>query len=555
VVFDDRDASTPGWERGLTLPDTAFTVEAWVKRGVRGAPPSPPPPLPNPTTAAAQQAGTTPVDLSKLALPPPDALGAGGAAAAQLIVHKAGTSALGDAVFSYYLAATPDYSAVHASVYVPGEGINNRGVYRAAQTAEILAMASVTCPGDPACDPAAAEAGWMHVAAVYNGTVLEIYVDGVLAGRNSWADVEPEPRWVAPLESYGKLTVGAGWAGQLDEVRIHATALSPTAAVENRRCPARFARRLGNPSTTASPESGDTALMASVTFNEGGDGGATPSATEATMRRGGGAPPVHAPVAVFAASTGAPPRAKWIATGRPGARTGAAASPLTSFVEMGPVPIGGHLAADARDTGQVLVHVNDECGHTMGLGATPRLRLLQRAFRFTSFPSVRFPAVNARRELTAGDTQEEANFEVTATGLGCRPGPVRIDYGIRVATVQNPELADFGEPRGYLMDVTMELAAPVADAGAGGAPVLAPAPAVLPHATGAAARGVRVRPAAPSPLRTQIDNLGPSVLGRAAATRLATLPPVGTVLKRLASQRLHPPTAAVLEVNHNDPLP
>eukprot|EP00740_Mantoniella_antarctica_P007358 CAMPEP_0181353738 /NCGR_PEP_ID=MMETSP1106-20121128/2991_1 /TAXON_ID=81844 /ORGANISM="Mantoniella antarctica, Strain SL-175" /LENGTH=191 /DNA_ID=CAMNT_0023466361 /DNA_START=47 /DNA_END=618 /DNA_ORIENTATION=- len=134
----------------------------------------------------------------------------------------------------------------------------------------------------------------------------------------------------------------------------------------------------------------------------------------------------------------------------------------------------------------------------MGLGATPRLRLLQRAFRFTSFPSVRFPAINARRELTAGDTQEEANFEVTATGLGCRPGPVRIDYGIRVATVQNPELADFGEPRGYLMDVTMELAAPVADAGAGGAPVLAPAPAVLPHACGRSRGARKARCALPS---------------------------------------------------------
>ena len=43
---------------------------------------------------------------------------------------------------------------------------------------------------------------------------------------------------------------------------------------------------------------------------------------------------------------------------------------------------------------------------------------------------------------------------------------------------------------------------------------------VLTHATGAAARGVRVRPAAPSATRTQINLLGPSVLGQPGQLRL-----------------------------------
>ena len=129
----------------------------------------------------------------------------------------------------------------------------------------------------------------MHVTAAYNGTVLEIYVDGILAGRNSWADVEPEPRWAAPLESYGKLTLGSGWAGQLDEVRVHATALNGAQSVETMRCPARFSNRYGG---LGAPARFDTKMMASVTFNDGGFGGAgAADVTSATMRRGGGAPP------------------------------------------------------------------------------------------------------------------------------------------------------------------------------------------------------------------------------------------------------------------------
>ena len=353
--FNDEDAQTPGWENGLTLQDTAFTVEAWVKRGVRGTAPSPPPPPPSPpppprlmegrrhlqqtgpttNAASAAQDGSAPVDLSKLRLPDADAPAAG-STDAQLIAHKSGVTSLGDAVFAYYLAFTPDYSHVHAAVYVPGEGINNRGVYRAAQTAEPLPMTSVKCPADPACTPGTDE-GWMHVTAAYNGTVLEIYIDGILAGRNSWADVEPEPRWAAPLESYGKLTLGSGWAGQLDEIRVHATALNGAQSVETKRCPARFSNRYGG---LGAPPRFDTKMMASVTFNDGGFGGAgAVDVTSATMRRGGGAPPAYAPVAV----AGDSPRAEWIARGRPGARTGVAASPITSVVEMGPVPEGGHL--------------------------------------------------------------------------------------------------------------------------------------------------------------------------------------------------------------------
>ena len=550
VAFDEASASVPGWTHGLTLADEPFTLEAWVKRGVRGVPPNPPPPPPLPpppprraegkrrllsdenadgsstqrrTNAVLIQDGTAPVDMSKLRLPEPDAEAAG-SSDAQLIVHKSGVTPLGDAVFAYYLAATPDASAVHAAVYVPGKGVNNRGVYRAAQTAEPLAMEAVKCPADPSCQPTSDE-GWMHVAAAYNGTVLEIYIDGVLAGRNSWADVEIEPRFAAPLTAYGPLTVGAGWAGQVDEVRVHRRAMTGAEVTTSKSCPARFGGRFGG---LLGSLDGDTNLAASATFNEGGDGGlASRSVTNATMRLGFSR--TASGVAYGAVDVdGDAPRAEWIPRGRPGARTGAAASPTASVVEMIPPPPGGNLASDARGTGVVLVHVNDECGYTMPVGRTPELKLLQRAFRFTAFPSDLYPTIDARRAATEGDATEEADFAQSETALGCRPGPVRMTYGIRFAAVQTPERVDFGEPRGYFMDVTM---AHDPSTVAAGDPT--PPPSTLHHATGETARGVRVRPGPPAATRTQMTSLGPSVLGQPAQIRLRPFDAFNNPITRL----------------------
>ena len=93
----------------------------------------------------------------------------------------------------------------------------------------------------------------------------------------------------------------------------------------------------------------------------------------------------------------------------------------------------------------------------MPVRRTPQLKLIQRAFRYDAFPSDRFPTIDVRRTPTKKDTQTEATFVLKETGLGCRPGPVRFDYGIRFAAVQDLEESDFGEPRGYFMDVTMAI--------------------------------------------------------------------------------------------------
>ena len=260
-----------------------------------------------------------------------------------------------------------------------------------------------------------------------DGNVMEIYVDGVLAGRSSWAGAE---RFAAPLATYGKLTLGAGWAGQLDEVRVHGMDVDQSAA-SGMKCPARFSNRFGG---LGLPVSADTGLLASVTFNEGGSGStaAAKALTTATMQRGGGAPPAHAAVAV----SGDQPRAQWVARGRPGARTGAAASSTTSVVEMPPVPPGGHPASTSMKTGHVMVYVNDECGFTMPVGRTPVLALRQRAFRYTAFPSDRYPSIDLRREATPDGEEGDSVYVQTETGVGCRPGPVRFDYGIRFANEQ-----------------------------------------------------------------------------------------------------------------------
>jgi hypothetical protein len=63
---------------------------------------------------------------------------------------------------------TPDFGTVHAAVHVPGPGVNNRGVYRSAATAQPLPLAAVTCPTDPGCQTDS-DQGWAHIMARYTG--------------------------------------------------------------------------------------------------------------------------------------------------------------------------------------------------------------------------------------------------------------------------------------------------------------------------------------------------------------------------------------------------
>ena len=242
----------------------------------------------------------------------------------------------------------------------------------------------------------------MDTSRRHNGTVLEIYVNGVLAGRNSFADVDPIPRYLAPLKTYGKFTVGSGWAGQLDEVRVHATALDGDASTGSKQCPARFRNRYGG---LGMPEHLNPNTMASVTFNDGGNGGeGAKGIVKASMRRGiatiTGTTSASAATSARRCVRAAPGMAPWPWPGRRPARvdrsrtTGRAHRTRRAHHVvggMGPVPNGGHLADNG--TGGT-VCPSDECGYTMPVGRTPQLKLLQRAFRYDAFPSDRFPSID-----------------------------------------------------------------------------------------------------------------------------------------------------------------
>jgi len=69
---------------------------------------------------------------------------------------------------------------------------------------------------------------WHHVAAVYNGSVSKVYVDGSLVGFAAAAEgiriVEENPFYIG--ENSNPLTGGRYWGGKIDEVRIYNYGLS-----------------------------------------------------------------------------------------------------------------------------------------------------------------------------------------------------------------------------------------------------------------------------------------------------------------------------------------
>ena len=165
--------TTTGWERGLAMLNTAFTIEAWVKRGVSTTGPPPPPPSPPrprlmegrgkllqlrvPTSATVQKVRRRSICPSfvfpRLTPPPP-------ARPTRNSSRINPGHFLGDAVFAYYLAFT-DYSAVQPECTSRAKGLTTEKC-AAREDCEPLSMTSVKCPSDPACTPASDE-GWIRL--------------------------------------------------------------------------------------------------------------------------------------------------------------------------------------------------------------------------------------------------------------------------------------------------------------------------------------------------------------------------------------------------------
>jgi hypothetical protein len=72
---------------------------------------------------------------------------------------------------------------------------------------------------------------WRHVAATYDGSVLKVYVGGVLSGSKRVTGrtcVSGEPLAVGAKNNPTKGLLEAFWDGRLDDVRIYAQALTAT---------------------------------------------------------------------------------------------------------------------------------------------------------------------------------------------------------------------------------------------------------------------------------------------------------------------------------------
>ncbi|UPQ99796.1 hypothetical protein HOP50_04g31050 [Chloropicon primus] len=142
----------------------------------------------------------------------------------------------------YELALTDSLSSVSASVYV-GAG-------------EIRSISA----------PISSFTTWTHLSVVYTGAEMNVYVNGVLKASKPFA--ESKPVHVNPYSH--PLTVGYGFSGMVDEVKVFSYGKSASQVVESMYCPAFLEK---------------TKLVAYVGFNKASEGLA-PTALTGTKTSG-----------------------------------------------------------------------------------------------------------------------------------------------------------------------------------------------------------------------------------------------------------------------------
>jgi hypothetical protein len=103
---------------------------------------------------------------------------------------------------------------------------------------------------------------WHHVAGVFNGTSIQLYVDGVLDGQTTGASVAIQSSTFKAAIGHNTQQLDRKWAGNIDEVRIWGVARTADEIVANM-----YNSLTGN----------ETNLSAYYTFNQG-----TPNGTNST---------------------------------------------------------------------------------------------------------------------------------------------------------------------------------------------------------------------------------------------------------------------------------
>jgi sugar lactone lactonase YvrE len=103
---------------------------------------------------------------------------------------------------------------------------------------------------------------WHHVAGVFNGTSIQLYVDGVLDGQTTGASIAIQSSTFKAAIGHNTQQLDRKWAGNIDEVRIWGVARTADEIVDNM-----YNSLTGN----------ETNLSAYYTFNQG-----TPNGTNST---------------------------------------------------------------------------------------------------------------------------------------------------------------------------------------------------------------------------------------------------------------------------------
>lgn len=310
----------------------------------------------------------------------------------------------------YYLGLTDDYSTLEGGVYVYGDGMNNKGEYRVARSAQDFGLEGMNCDANSpasACD-SATDNGWVHVAMVYDGRTLTLFTDGAPNGVANFDTT----KFGKPNLYYHPLSIGLGFAGQVDEARVFSEAVDIAASSTNFYCPMMM-----------SPP--PASLVANVPFNEGrGD-----EAVVFTRRYDGVSDVYYRVFAVLKEPVEVldVPRISW-ARSRPDSLVGVRPDAAFTLV-MDNTTDRYYSASGTFGTASVLVTVKDQCNFTHPT-TTASVTASKQAFAFDHFASAVDFFFNSQT-VEAASTPTPSR--VTWTGEGARPAPHLVQLSITEA--------------------------------------------------------------------------------------------------------------------------
>ena len=318
----------------LDLADSSFTIMAWVRRGPQGTQPeTAPPPAEAPVLIGARRK----LLQTETDEPPSDA--------DHYVFYKGDDLQLGEDIKGYYMGFSSDYGTLKAGVYVPSDHPRGKGQYRTVSTS--LGIASMGQVQDMAGDD-----GWVHTAAVYNGSHFLLFVDGVERGMMEFNTL----KYPKPNAYFHPLIVGLNFAGQIDEAVMVQRAMTSDEILGQTLCPMR-ANAL------------DVDVAAYIPFNDG------PGFDTATLYRGMGAKGVG-----YLDALGVDGRTSYGRT-RPGSKVGAQADAALSVVSDPSATIAAGALVPFH------AHLKDECGYTYLEDASDLISVTATPFQYDNFKS------------------------------------------------------------------------------------------------------------------------------------------------------------------------